>query len=201
MWPLVSRLWEYIWGYTLKLFGVQKQIPPSRQTLESIPSPQEALSSPTATHSEVAPQLELGSDVPPEYRKSKSLFTYRESVLYKALAQAVNNRYQIFVKVRLADFIWLANEPENRKFHQNQILCKHIDFLLCDKVSLAPLLGIELDDSSHKRPGHHERDHFKDGIFRAVGLPLLRMELQSEYSTRFVQEQIDEKLKDKTAEP
>jgi hypothetical protein len=150
---------------------------------------------------EVKPQLEtelkLGADVQPQYRKSKSILTYREGIFYNSLIRAVdNNRHQVFAKVRLADFLWLANEPENRKFHQNQILCKHIDFLLCDKFSLAPILGIELDDSSHKLPEHQERDKFKDDLFSSIGLPLLRMDLQSKYSSYYLRRQIEAKLKE-----
>ena len=73
-------------------------------------------------------------------------------------------------------------------------MCKHVDFLLCSKPSLAPILGIELDDSSHKLPEQQERDKFKDILFSSVGLPLLRMDLQSDYSSDFLRQQIKESL-------
>lgn len=143
--------------------------------------------------------LVLESDVPPEYRKNKSLLTYRERVLYRALRRANDNTFLIMAKVRMGDFIYLANEPKDRKFHNNQILCKHVDFLLCDKGTLEPLLVVELDDSSHRKEDHVERDKFKDATFTAVGLPFLRIELQEEYDTRQLWEKVQEKLSGKIA--
>lgn len=146
---------------------------------------------------EIQTDLSLESDVPPEYRKNKSLLTYRERVLYRALRKANDNTFLIMSKVRMGDFIYLANEPKDRKFHNNQILCKHVDFLLCDKGTLEPLLVVELDDSSHRKEDHVERDKFKDATFTAVGLPFLRVELQEDYDSRQLWENIKEKIGDK----
>ncbi len=133
----------------------------------------------------------------PKYQKRASLFSYRERVFYQALARSVDwNRYDVFAKVRLADFTDLANQPEDQKYHRNRILCKHIDFLLCSKPSFAPVLAIELDDSSHKLMEHDERDKFKDNLFQTVGIPLLRMKLQSHYSNEDLRKEIEEKLRE-----
>jgi hypothetical protein len=131
---------------------------------------------------------------PPEYRKSRSVVTYREGVLFRALILAVAGRYQVLAKVRLADFIWLANEPAEAKFHRNQILCKHVDFLICDRVTLAPLLAVELDDSSHQQPDHQARDQFKDDLFQMVDLPLLRLPIQPGYRSAELRAIIDGKI-------
>jgi hypothetical protein len=62
---------------------------------------------------------------------------------------------------------------------------------------MKPLLGIELDDSSHNRNNRQERDDFVDRVFQAAGLPLLRLPVQREYNTREVAAQIAPLLKDK----
>lgn len=149
---------------------------------------------PEKPSAEIQTDLLLQSDAPPEYRKNKSLLTYRERVLYRALRKANDNTFLIMAKVRMGDFIYLANEPRDRKFHNNQILCKHVDFLLCDKGTLEPLLVIELDDRSHQREDHIERDKFKDATFNAVGLPFLRIELQKDYESQQLWEKIQEKV-------
>jgi hypothetical protein len=180
----------------LDLLGFQKK--GSSSSLSQTPSSDVSVAPSFPVEVKTLPEteLKLGADVQPKYQKSRSILTYREGVFYNSLISAVDdNWYQIFAKVRLADFLWLANEPEDRKFHQNQIMCKHVDFLICDKSSLAPVLGIELDDSSHKVYEHKERDKFKDDLFLAVGLPLLRMDLQLNYSSDFLREQIVEKLR------
>ena len=180
----------------LDLLGVQRKDSPSSSGQEQSGNVQQISPTfPTEVRPRPETELRLEANVQPQYRKSKSILTYREGVFYNSLIGAIDEtRYQVFAKVRLADIFWLANEPENRKFHQNQIMCKHIDFLVCSKPSLAPVLGIELDDSSHKFPEHQERDKFKDTLFLSVGLPLLRLNLQSNYSSEFLRQQIKEKL-------
>jgi very-short-patch-repair endonuclease len=137
--------------------------------------------------------LNLGSQVAPLYR-SKALLSYRERALQRALRRANDNEYFLYAKVRMGDFVFLANEPQERKFHNNQIFCKHVDFLFCDKFTLEPLLVVELDDSSHKQQDHLERDKFKDETFTAIGLPFLRLEVQKEYDWQLLKEQIREKI-------
>ncbi len=132
----------------------------------------------------------MGAAVPPEYRLSKSLFTYRERVFFKALLEDIGGQYAVFAKVRLADVIWLANEPENRKYHSNQLHCKHFDFLLCEKGTYKPLLVIELDDSSHDKYEHRERDEFKDQVCADIGLRIWRHRVQQAYPKNFIGERV-----------
>ena len=161
----------------LKLLGGEIEIVPSKEPPARIVTP--SVPPPAVT----TPELRMASSEPPRYRKSKSLFSYREQVFYRALVGAVKDEYGIFAKVRMADFVFLVNEPVDRKSHLNQILCKHVDFLLCAREELKPVLAIELDDSSHRsKYDRHVSDEFKMATFEAIGLPLLRVELQQQYS-------------------
>jgi len=127
-------------------------------------------------------ELAMGSAEQPLYALSKSLLTYQEQRLYRAIRSTLKGEYLIMTKVRMGDFVWLKNEPKDRKFFNNQVLCKHVDFLLCSRDFLKPLLVIELDDSSHvKNLGAIERDKFKNDTFAAIGMPLLRVPLQEKY--------------------
>jgi hypothetical protein len=127
-------------------------------------------------------ELAMGSDEAPVYALNKSLLTYQEQRLYRAIRSTLKGEYLIMTKVRMGDFVWLKNEPKDRKYANNQVLCKHVDFLLCSRDSLKPLLVIELDDSSHvKSLGAIERDNFKNATFAAIGMPLLRVPLQEKY--------------------
>jgi hypothetical protein len=146
---------------------------------------------------EMAKPVSLGivSADTPKYRKNKSLLTKPEHILYRALLHATNNEFMLFAKVRMGDFVFLANEPQDRKFHINQVLCKHVDFLFCDNQSLEPLLVVELDDSSHKQYEHSKRDEFKNNTFAAISLPFLRIKVQQEYSNDSLRTQIKEKIR------
>jgi hypothetical protein len=135
-------------------------------------------------------EMQIGSADLPVYKMNKSVLTFRERILHSALRKALGNEYAILMKVRMGDFIYLSNEPQDRKSFVNQVICKHVDFLLCGKLRLQPLLVIELDDSSHNAPDRIERDRIKNDILDAVGLPYLRIELQKTYDPAQLQTQI-----------
>jgi very-short-patch-repair endonuclease len=142
---------------------------------------------------ETPAEMLLESDEPPRYKKSKSVLTFQERKLARALRGAIADDYTLLMKVRMADFLWLTNEPKDKKFHNNQILCKHVDFLICGKLLLDPLLVIELDDKSHQALDRSERDKFKDDLFEAVGLPIIRVELGESYNIEQLRGEIKEK--------
>jgi len=142
------------------------------------------------------PELGLASTEPPQYRKRESLFTYRERAFYRVLMEEVGSEYQVFAKVRLGDFVYLANEPADKKYRLNQIQCKHVDFLLCDKVKQQPLLAIELDDSSHTKYDHRESDEFKSRLLTEVGLKLLRVKVQQTYPKGEIKNQVHSKIRE-----
>lgn len=115
------------------------------------------------------------------YRVRESVLSPAERSLYHVLMQAVHGRALVCLKVRLADVLVVAHFQENRAA-QNRINQKHIDFLLCDLVTLRLVLGIELDDASHARPDRQARDAFVDQAFAAAGLPLLHIRARHAYT-------------------
>ena len=66
----------------------------------------------------------------------------------------------------------------------------HVDFLLVDKTTFAPRLGIELDGNSHNNEFVKKRDYFKDELFRSCGIPLIREAVREEYSHLELQQKI-----------
>lgn len=132
----------------------------------------------------------LTSTADPNYLKRDSIFTYRERVFYGVLLEAIGGDYWTFAKVRLADFIWLPKDAPDHKFHNMAILCKHIDFLICERRTYRPLLGIELDDPTHHYIDSQKRDDFKNRTFATVGLPLMRVTMAQDYSVANLREQI-----------
>ena len=121
------------------------------------------------------PQLDIHADEAAQFGRKASLLTRNEGKLYSSLLRATGNDYQVMAKVRLWDFIWLVNEPPDRKEHLGRLSCRHVDFLLCEPQTLKPLLAIELDDSSHRNAYAQESDRYKNELFAAAGLPLLRL--------------------------
>jgi len=130
------------------------------------------------------------------YRVRDDFLSPAEFSFYKVLASLGGTRLTIQSKVRLADVFFVARPNENVTYF-NRIAQKHLDFLVCDSITMKPLLGIELDDSSHNRNDRQDRDDFVERVFQVAGLPLLRLPVQREYNTREVAAKIAPFLKDK----
>src|SRR4051812_44743306 len=73
-----------------------------------------------------------------------------EISFYHVLRTVINDQAVICPKVRLADIFYVKGRNHGWG-PQNRINQKHVDFLLCNPKSMKPMLGIELDDASHKR--------------------------------------------------
>ncbi len=170
-----------------RLPSVPAECASSDAPLATIPQPSDPLQ----------PSFDLHTGEAPRFALSRSVLTPPEQRFYISLLRAVDNQYSILAKVRLGDIVWLVNDPPDRKRHQSRVWCKHVDFLLCDRVGLKPRLAIELDDPSHRYPDHAARDQFKNDLFAAVGLPLLRVELESSYRADVLRSQIAAKLETK----
>jgi len=133
-------------------------------------------------------QKEIASkDLP--YRLRDDFLSPAEFSFYKVLSSIVGARLAIQSKVRLADIFFVARPNENVAFF-NRIAQKHLDFLVCDSVTMTPLFGIELDDASHRQNSRQERDDFVEKVCRVAGLPLLRFPVQREYNPREIAAQI-----------
>lgn len=128
------------------------------------------------------------------YTVRERLVTKAELRFYRALQKAVAKDFEIFTMVRLADVLTVPQETVNRRKWIGKILAKHVDFVLSESSTLAPLLGIELDDASHDRPDRRERDEFVDHAFESAGLPLLRIRNQASYDPAALRQLIDEQL-------
>jgi very-short-patch-repair endonuclease len=56
---------------------------------------------------------------------------------------------------------------------------RHVDYLITDRNGI-PKVAIELDGSSHNKAAL-AADELKDGLFKAAGLPLLRVQTSSDF--------------------
>jgi very-short-patch-repair endonuclease len=133
------------------------------------------------------------------YRLRDDFLSRAEFSFYKVLSSLSGTQFVIQSKVRLADIFFVARPNENVTYF-NRIAQKHLDFLVCDSITMKPLLGIELDDSSHNRDSRQERDDFVEKVFQAAELPLLRLPVQREYNTRDVAAKIAPFLKNTVGE-
>lgn len=125
------------------------------------------------------------------YQKRDYLLTIAERKFYDVLSKiAEEQNYLVFAKVRLEDLLWLPKNTENRLKWRGYVRSRHIDFVLCNKENIRPLLAIELDDSSHQREDRIERDERVDRILRDSGLPILHVRTQNFYNLNLLAKEI-----------
>ena len=144
---------------------------------------------PKATAAPVEPPVVETTAEPLPYRLRDDFLSVTELSFYHRLAYAIQNQAVIFTKIRLADILFVAR-PDRSYTYFNRIAARHVDFLLCQPKTLRPLVGIELDDSSHQRPERQARDEFVDRAFAAAGLPLVRMPARQTYMSSDILEQL-----------
>lgn len=123
------------------------------------------------------------------YRIRDDFVSPAEASFCHVLSGVIKDQAVVCPKVGLGD-IFFVTKSEGRLGHRNRIASKHVDFLLCDVNTMKPLVGIELDDSSHNRADRKERDEFVDKVFGAAALPLVHVKAQREYNVRDLATQV-----------
>lgn len=123
------------------------------------------------------------------YLKKDSLLTEAEKSFYAVLQDVVGDSYLLFSQVSLLEIVSVPDglNRSDRYSAKNKIQSKHIDFLLCEKETIRPLVAIELDDSSHYQADRIARDDFLNEAFASAGLPLLRIKTASHYDPAVIQ--------------
>lgn len=114
-----------------------------------------------------------------KYQSRGALLSPGELRFYRALRDAVQDRYLVMGKVRLADLI----EAEEG-FHSTagrKISQRHADFVLLTKRGLRIAAVVELDDKSHLAPEQQARDAYLADALHAAGVPLIRLPIYQRY--------------------
>jgi hypothetical protein len=107
------------------------------------------------------------------YRLKEPFLTTTELALFRVLNQMAEGRYLICPKVALNDLFYIVRPNENVHFF-NKFFRKHVDFLMCDPQTLAPVFGVEILRPISKNEAR-EFDKFMDELFTDAGLPLVHV--------------------------
>ena len=122
-----------------------------------------------------------------EYRYvvKESFMTAPERELYARLQRLVGGDFDIFPQVALASLI----DKVNFGSYRNELF-RIVDFALCDRFNLKPVLIIELNDASHKRDDRKLRDEKVRCIAARAGLNVLTLELDNMPDDRTLRKKI-----------
>ena len=113
------------------------------------------------------------------YRLREPFLATTELALFRVLSELMGKRYYICPKVALNDIFYIVRPNENVHFF-NKFFRKHVDFLLCDRQTLAPAFGVDIVRPISKNEVR-ESDKFLDELFIDAGLPLVHVPSSDSY--------------------
>ena len=120
--------------------------------------------------------------------------TRAEHEYFDVLMKVVGDKYIIFAQVHLPTIVDHKVIGQNWKFALRHINQKSVDFVLCDKAYISPVLAIELDDSTHELPDRQERDGEVERVLKGAGVPLLRIQNRGHFDINAISEKINQTI-------
>lgn len=122
------------------------------------------------------------------------LLTPNEKRFFTVLMAAIPNNCYLSTQVRLASLVRIRPGVKFSWKQFNPIAMKTVDFVVIHRVTLNPVLVVELDDKSHERRDRRERDQFVDRVLASVSLPILHWPAATYYNKAELERAIQEKL-------
>jgi len=125
------------------------------------------------------------------YALRRSLLTNAERSFFGVLEEvAGQGHYKVFTQIPLGSLVYVEKGTGSYQSYWNKVDRKTLDFVLASKDTLAPVLAIELDDSSHEREDRRERDAFVDEVLAKAGLPLMHVKARVAYDPKTLAQDI-----------
>lgn len=127
-----------------------------------------------------------------EYQVKGKLFTPAERSFLGVLEQAIEDKYYIFGKVRIADILTPKKGYSRSNWQRafNSIAKKHFDFVLCNKDDLSVATVIELNDKSHQNTKTSRRDNLVGQYCVSAGLKLIKIKAKRSYDLNEIKNQL-----------
>ncbi len=109
------------------------------------------------------------------YKSKQFYMTKSENDFYQRLVKLLGDKYYIFAQVPFTNFIDEKVPGQDFRAARAVINRKSVDYLICNKDYVNPLIAIELDDPSHERPDRIKRDELVNEIFRRAEMSLMHI--------------------------
>jgi len=135
-----------------------------------------------------------------EKNEIPSLLTQPELACFNTLKTVAGNEFYIMAKVSLSDIAVVKKGVDQARLKKAAKQGKrHIDFILCNKESLAVICAIELEDASTSAKGKKE-NHSAD-LLEEVGVMVFHMPVKTSYSIPEMQQALTPYLKGNQPSP
>lgn len=133
---------------------------------------------------------------PYPFAKKQSMYSSTERSFYHMLEKAVGHEYKILTRVKLTDIIEPkgSSTSKNRRAALLKAGAKSVDFVLCDKKTMAINGVIDLVNNGTKDGHRAKSDWFINGALEAAGVPHIRIKIKAGYKTEDIRNCIMFKL-------
>jgi hypothetical protein len=126
----------------------------------------------------------------------KQLFTAAERQFLQLIEQAVGDEFRVMCRIKLIDLLSLRSNTD-KKIANSALLRaggKQIDFVLCDRKDMTPVMAIDLVYGKGKDGHNTQRDFFVSGALDTASIPHVRIKAKGGYKVSEIKECIEAKL-------
>ena len=130
------------------------------------------------------------------FKKKGNLFTPVERTFLGLIEEAVGSEFRILCRVKMGDILTI-HQNTDKKTSKNAVSragSKHLDFVLCSKDDMSPIIAIDLVHNSGKDGYKTQRDFYVSGALDAAHIPHVRIKVRSGYKPQDIRECIQAKL-------
>jgi hypothetical protein len=133
------------------------------------------------------------------FKKKSNLFTPVERNFLALIEEAVGKDYRILCRVKIVDILAVSESTDKKttKNAINKANSKYLDFVLCSKDDMTPVLAIDLVHNNGKEGYKTQRDWFVNGSLDAASIPHARIKVRSDYKAQDIKDCIEAKLPNK----
>lgn len=129
-----------------------------------------------------------------------SLLTQPELACFNTLKTVAGDEFYIMAKVSLSDIAVVKKGVDQARLKKAAKQGKrHIDFILCNKETLAVICAIELENAATAASG--KKDHHSADLLEEVGVMVFHMPVKTSYSVPEMQQALTPYLKGNQPSP
>ncbi|GAC15065.1 DUF2726 domain-containing protein [Aliiglaciecola lipolytica] len=130
------------------------------------------------------------------FKRKPSLLTQTELTFLDLIESAMGPKYRVLCRTRLSEIVSLRQNTDKRtaKNALMKAASRQLDFVLCNKSDMSPVLAVDLVHKSGKEGYKTQRDWYVSSALDAARIPHLRIKVKSGYTKTEIKDCIDSKL-------
>ncbi|MDC0601961.1 DUF2726 domain-containing protein [Aliiglaciecola sp.] len=130
------------------------------------------------------------------FKRKSSLLTNTEVKFLDLIESAVGTKYRVLCRVRLSEVLSPRQNTDKRTAKSALLKAsgRQLDFVLCSKQDMSPVIAIDLVHNGGKEGYKQQRDWYVGSALDAARIPHLRIKVKSGYTSLELRECIEAKL-------